>query len=61
MPRMSRAIAVGYPHHVTQRGNYRQTVFGEADDYARYLKQIGTAPVNFTLRRYRQASPSPTF
>jgi len=37
MPRISRAIAVGYPHHITQRGNYRQTVFSEADDYARYL------------------------
>ncbi len=37
MPRISRAIAVGYPHHVTQRGNYRQTVFAEADDYALYL------------------------
>jgi putative transposase len=40
MPRMSRAIAVGYPHHVTQRGNYRQTVFREADDYARYLELL---------------------
>ena len=37
MPRISRAIAVGYPHHITQRGNYRQTVFAEADDYAQYL------------------------
>lgn len=37
MPRISRAIAVGYPHHVTQRGNYRQTVFAEADDYTKYL------------------------
>ena len=40
MPRMSRAIAVGYPHHVTQRGNYRQTVFGETEDYARYLELL---------------------
>ena len=37
MPRISRAIAVGYPHHVTQRGNYRQTVFEEAADYLQYL------------------------
>ncbi len=37
MPRISRAIAVGYPHHVTQRGNYRQTVFAAADDYVQYL------------------------
>jgi len=38
MPRISRAIAVGYPHHITQRGNYRQNVFAEVDDYDRYLE-----------------------
>jgi putative transposase len=37
MPRISRAIAVDYPHHITQRGNYRQAVFVEANDYAHYL------------------------
>lgn len=37
MPRISRAIAVGYPHHITQRGNYRQTVFADVDDYTQYL------------------------
>ncbi len=37
MPRISRAIAIGYPHHVTQRGNYRQTVFAGTDDYTQYL------------------------
>jgi putative transposase len=40
MPRISRAIAVGYPHHITQRGNYRQTVFAVADDYANYLELL---------------------
>jgi Transposase and inactivated derivatives len=40
MPRRSRAIAVGYPHHITQRGNYRQTVFTVADDYTRYLEWL---------------------
>ncbi len=40
MPRVSRAIAVGYPHHITQRGNYRQTVFAEEGDYARYLELL---------------------
>lgn len=40
MPRMSRAIAVGYPHHITQRGNYRQRVFTEAEDYAHYLELL---------------------
>lgn len=40
MPRISRAVAVGYPHHITQRGNYRQPVFAVADDYARYLEWL---------------------
>ena len=45
MPRVSRAIAVGYPHHITQRGNYRQTVFAEEGDYSRYLELLaGFAP-----------------
>ncbi len=37
MPRISRAVAVGYPHHITQRGNYRQDVFEGDGDYLRYL------------------------
>ncbi|MCU0577079.1 MAG: transposase, partial [Desulfobacterota bacterium] len=38
MPRVSRAIAVGYPHHITQRGNYRQNVFSSEEDYERYIE-----------------------
>jgi len=45
MPRLSCAIAIGYPHHITQRGNYRQTVFAEEGDYARYVELLaGFAP-----------------
>ncbi len=45
MPRISRAIAIGYPHHITQRGNYRQTVFAEKGDYVRYVELLaGFAP-----------------
>jgi len=40
MSRLPRAIAVGYPHHVTQRGNHHQTVFSEAGDYSRYLNWL---------------------
>jgi len=40
MPRISRAIAIGYPHHITQRGNYRQTIFSEEGDYARYVELL---------------------
>ena len=37
MARMARAVAVGMAHHITQRGNYRQTVFFDAGDRQLYL------------------------
>lgn len=46
MARLPRLSAAGFPHHVIQRGNNRQTVFREDADYARYLgwlREIATA------------------
>jgi putative transposase len=40
MPRNSRSVAVGYPHHVTQRGNNRETVFLDDEDRSVYLEQL---------------------
>jgi putative transposase len=40
MPRIARAVAVGYPHHITQRGNYRQAIFESDEDYVRYLELL---------------------
>jgi len=37
MPRVSRITAPGYPHHVTQRGNYQQPVFETDHDFRQYL------------------------
>ncbi len=37
MPRLSRIIVPGLPHHITQRGNYRQNVFDDDNDKRRYL------------------------
>jgi len=34
---MARLVVPHYPHHVTQRGNRRQTVFFHESDYTRYL------------------------
>ena len=31
MLRISRAVAMGYPHHITQKGDYLQHVFQEID------------------------------
>jgi putative transposase len=36
MARLARVVAPGLPHHVTQRGNRRQTVFFSDADYAAY-------------------------
>ncbi len=36
MARLARVVAPGLPHHVTQRGNRRQTVFFSDDDYEAY-------------------------
>jgi len=40
MPRIARITAIGYPHHVTQRGNYRQRVFKTNKDYKQYLSWL---------------------
>jgi putative transposase len=33
-------VAPGFPHHVTQRGNYRQPVFEAEEDYVLYLELL---------------------
>ncbi len=38
MPRITRLIAEGYPHHIVQRGNRRQRVFFQNKDYLEYLR-----------------------
>ncbi len=40
MARLARVVAAGLPHHVTQRGNRRQTVFFGDGDYELYLKLL---------------------
>jgi putative transposase len=40
MPRIARVVAEGVPHHITQRGNGRKTVFDDAQDHHVYLKLL---------------------
>ena len=40
MPRIARIVVKEYPHHITQRGNYRQTVFSDDSDYEFYLERL---------------------
>lgn len=42
MARLPRVVLPNTPHHVSQRGNRRQTVFFDDDDYAAYCELIAT-------------------
>jgi putative transposase len=43
MARIARVVVPDLPHHVTQRGNRREPVFFEADDYRLYRRLVATA------------------
>lgn len=42
MPRLSRAVFTGVPHHITQRGNRREDVFFSDEDREVYLEWLQT-------------------
>jgi len=50
MPRIARAIAVGYPHHITQKGNYQQSIFDSGEDYVRYLQWLRQYCQKYSLK-----------
>lgn len=37
MPRIARLVVPEYPHHITQRGNYRQDIFKDDADRRQYI------------------------
>ena len=43
MARVARVVVPDSPHHVTQRGNRREPVFFEADDYRLYRRLVAAA------------------
>jgi len=49
MPRSSRVVIAGCPHHVTQRGNNRQDVFFVDDDRRVFLSFLAEAAERFEL------------
>ena len=49
MPRLARAVAVGYAHHITQRGNNRQDVFFVDDDRRLYLELLKEQADKYSL------------
>src|SRR3989344_4083127 len=50
MPRISRPVAIGYPHHITQRGNYQQKVFESDADYLQYLQWLQQYSKKYSLK-----------
>lgn len=51
MARLARAVAAGVPHHVTQRGNWRQQTFFSDEDYGLYRDLVAES------RAKAQANP----
>ncbi|MCW5964960.1 MAG: transposase [Bryobacterales bacterium] len=47
MSRTKRLVVTGCPHHVTQRGNYRQNVFFSEQDRAIYLNLLARYSADF--------------
>ena len=43
-------VAVGYPHHITQRGNYRQDIFHDDVDRERYLSLLHNESRKYDLK-----------
>jgi putative transposase len=50
MPRFARAIAVGFPHHITQRGTDRECVFFTRADREVYLALLRASARQASLR-----------
>jgi putative transposase len=49
MPRIARLVVPDHPHHITQRGNYRQIVFSDDADRREYLKLVALYSKKFHL------------
>lgn len=49
MAKIARLVAPGYPHHVTQRENRRQSVFFCDEDYLAYIELMAFCVANMAL------------
>lgn len=50
MPRTARIVIPGAAHHITQRGNDRQSVFFDDEDHRKYLELLRLFGEEFSLR-----------
>jgi putative transposase len=49
MARLARSTIIGYPHQITQRGNYGQPVFEEDSDFQRYVAWLGECAARYSI------------
>lgn len=49
MARLPRLVIPNQPHHIIQRGNNRQTIFIDADDYSAFLQWLREAAKTFKV------------
>lgn len=49
MARLARLVLPGYPHHIIQRGNNRQPIFGCKDDYETFLDLVEQSARKFEV------------
>lgn len=49
MARLARLVLPGYPHHVIQRGNNRQPIFGSKGDYETFLGLVEQSARKFEV------------
>ena len=49
MARIARVVVPEFPHHIIQRGNRRQKVFFNEDDYSQYLKLLDSYSQRFKV------------
>lgn len=49
MARLPRLVIPHQPHHIIQRGNNRQTIFKDADDYTIFLRWVRDAAKEFKV------------
>ena len=55
VPKLPRVVVPGYPHHITQRGNRRASIFNEPNDRKVYLDLLGRYAERYCLHIWAYA------
>src|SRR5262245_24985080 len=55
MAKPDRVVVAGLPHHITNRGNRRELIFKETEDYQTYLRLLRRAIERYQVRLWSYA------